>query len=157
MKKLLCIILCIIMLFSLTGCAEIFGGTLFAILAANNDDRADKDEIIEFVIENEEKLITAIENNDFSDFENKGFIKDISVNDDVIDFSCGGAGFGSATSYVGFYYTPNNDISDFLYAPPSTDELISVGNGFEWNEENGDNRFYTESICDNFYYYELSY
>ena len=154
-KKVLCILLCIAMLFSLTGCSDIFGGAMFLFLAATGDDRAEKDEIIEFVIENEKKLITAIENNDFSDFENKGFIKDISANDDVIDFSCGGMGFGSATAYTGFYYAPDNNMYAIWCSPTSGEELTPSGEGYEWQE--GDNRYYTENICGNFYYYEASF
>ena len=38
---------------------------------------------------------------------------------------------------------------------PDQSELIIVQ--FEWQESNGDNRYYTEHICGNFYYYEASF
>ena len=36
-------------------------------------------------------------------------------------------------------------------------KLAPSGNGFEWQEANGDNWYYTEHICGNFYYYEASF
>lgn len=157
LKKGLSLLLAVIMLFSLSGCADILGGAFFLFLVATGDDRADKDDIFEFVFDNEEELLNAIENNDLSAFENHGLIKDINAEDAVIDFYCGGVGVGSGTSYVGFYYTPDNDMTAVWCAPSSADMLIPCGNGFEWRKENGDNRYYTEHICGNFYYYEASF
>ena len=157
LKRGLCLIMTAIMLFSLSGCSDFLGGAFFLFLAASGDDRTAKDTILEFVSENEEGLLTAIESGDFSAFENKGFIKDIDASETVVDFSCGGAGIGSATSYVGFYYTPTNDMAAAWCAPSSSSELIPSGNGYEWREPGGDNRYYTELICGNFYYYEASF
>ena len=141
MKKLLCILLVLCLLFSLSGCAEkILGSAVFLFLVATGDDSADKDEVIEFVCEKEEELLKAIENGEFSAFENKGFIKSIDTNETHVDFSCGGAGVGSGTSYVGFYYSPNDDMTVVWCAPSSANSLMPSGNGFEWQEEHGDNR-----------------
>lgn len=158
LKKGLCLLLVVIMLFSLSGCSEkVLGSALFLFLVATSDDRADKDEVFEFVCENEQELLEAIENRNFSAYENKGFIKDIDADETVTDFSCGGAGVGSGTSYVGFYYTPENDMAAVWCAPSSASALTPSGNGFEWKESNGDNRYYTEHICGKFYYYEASF
>ena len=158
MKKLICVFLVICMLFSLTGCAEkVLGSAVFLFLVATSDDSADKNDVFEFVSDNEEELLKAIENGDFSAFENKGFIKDIDPDEVVVDFSCGGAGVGSGTSYVGFYYTTDNDMTAVWCAPSSASSLTPSGNGFKWQEPNGDNRYYTEHICGNFYYYEASF
>ena len=154
MKKLLCVLLVLCMLFSLSGCA---GGALFLFLIATGDDSANKDEVIEFVCAKEEELLKAIEDGDFSAFENKGFIKSIDADKTLVVFSCGGAGIGSATSYVGFYYSPNDDMTAIWCAPSSAGLLRPSGNGFEWQEKNGDNRYYTEHICGHFYYYEASF
>ena len=157
MKKLLCILLVLCMLFSLSGCAvKILGGAVFLFLVATGDDSADKDEVIEFVCEKEEELLKAIENGEFSAFENKGFIKSIDTNETHVDFSCGGAGVGSGTSYVGFFYSPNDDMTA-VWRSPSSISLTPFGNGFEWQEENGDNYYYAEHICGHFYYYEFSF
>lgn len=156
-KKGLSLLLVVIMLFSLSGCSDILGGAFFLFLVATGDDSADKDEVFEFLCENEEELLGAIENGDFSAYENKGFIKEIDADEMVVDFSCGGAGVGSGTSYVGFYYTSENDMAAVWCAPSSASALMPSGNGFEWREPNGDNRYYTEHICGNFYYYEASF
>ena len=156
-KKIVSLLLAVIMLFSLTGCSDILGGVFFLFLVATGDDRADKAEVFQFVCENEEELLKVIEDGDFSEFENQGFIKDIDADETVVDFSCGGAGVGSGTSYVGFYYSPDNDMTAVWCAPSSADALISSGSGYEWQEQNGDNRYYTEHICGGFYYYEASF
>lgn len=157
MRKLICMLLVLCMLFSLTGCSDVLGGAFFLFLAATSDDSADKDDVFEFVCEQEETLLKAIEDGDFSAFENKGFIKSIDADETIVDFSCGGAGVGSGTSYVGFYYTPDNDMAAVWCAPSSVGSLTPSGNGFEWQEPNGDNWYYTEHICGNFYYYEASF
>lgn len=153
MKKFLCLLLSVVMMFSLSGC----GGAFFLFLVANGDDSADKEEVFAFVCENEEELLHAIEDGDFSGFENQGIIKGIDADKTVVDFSCGGAGVGSGTSYVGFYYTPNNDMTAVWCAPSSQKLLVPSGNGFEWREKHGDNYYYTEKICEFFYYYEASF
>lgn len=157
LKKGLNLLLAVIMVFSLSGCSDIWGSAFFLFLVATGDDRADKDTVFAFVCEHEEELLQAIEEGDFSSFENQGFIKDIDAANTVIDFSCGGAGVGSNTSYVGFYYTPENDMTAVWCAPSSAGALTSSGNGFEWQEPGGDNRYYTEHICGNFYYYTASF
>lgn len=157
MKKLLCMILILCMSFSLVGCSNILGSAVFLCLVATGNDRAAKDGIFEFVSEKEEDLLIAVKARDFSAFENNGVIKEITAGKTVVEFYCGGAGFGSGTSYVGFYYTPDNDMTALWCAPSSPDLLNPSGNGFEWREPDGDNRYYTEHICGDFYYYEASF
>lgn len=157
LKKGLSLLLAIIMVLSLSGCSEILGGAFFLFLIATGDDSAKKDEVFEFVRENEIELLEAIEIGNFSAYENIGIIKEIGADETIVDFSCGGAGIGSAMSYVGFYYTLENDMAAVWCAPSSASALVPSGNGFEWQEPNGDNRYYTEHICGNFYYYEASF
>ena len=157
MKKCVCVLLILCSLLSLVGCADTFGGAFFLFLVAASDDSADKNTVFEFVCQQEEDLLAAIESGNFAAFENKGFIKTIDADEKVVDFSCGGAGVGSGTSYVGFYYTPDHDMAAVWCAPISADDLSPYGNGFAWQETDGDNRYYTEHICGNFYYYEASF
>lgn len=157
MKKLICVLLVLCMLFSLAGCSDVLGGAFFLFLAATSDDSASKDAVFKFVCEEEETLLKAIEVGDFSAFENKGFIKNIDADPNVVDFSCGGVGIGSATSYVGFYYTADNNMTAVWCAPSSASSLTPSGSGFKWQEPDGDNWYYTEHICGNFYYYEASF
>jgi len=154
-KKALTLLLTLTLVLSMSGCTELFGILFLNYLVVKGDDRADKEEIFAFVRENEEELMRAVETEDFSVWENKGPIKDISADEDSIDFSCGGVGMGAETSYVGFYYTPENDMTAVWCAPYVHGNLS--GTSFEWCEPNGDNRYYTEHICGNFYYYTASY
>jgi P-type E1-E2 ATPase len=79
LKKGLSLLLVAVMLVSLSGCSDLFGSAFFLFLAATSDDSADKDDIFEFVCENEEELLEAIENGNFSVYENQEFLKDITV------------------------------------------------------------------------------
>ena len=154
LKKALSLLVVVAMMLSLSGC----GGAFFFFLSAMGDDRTDKEDISQFVCEKETELLEAIESGDFSQFENQGFIHEIDRDKKVVDFSCGGAGMGSGTSYVGFYYTPDDDMAALSWCGPhSAAALKPAGNGYEWQESNGDNRYYTEHICGNFYYYEASF
>ena len=158
MKKTICMLLVLCMFLPLAGCSEKdLAGAFFLSLVLTSDDSADKADIFEFVCEKEDELLKAIEDGDFSAFENQGFIKDIDANKMVVDFSCGGAGVGSGTSYAGFYFTPDNDMTAVWCAPFSSSELTPYRKGFQWQEPDGDNRYYVEHICGNFYYYEASF
>ena len=158
LKKGLALLLAVIVVFFLSGCSDILGGAFFLFLVATGDDSADKDEVFDFVSENEEELLKAIEAGDYSAFENQGFIKDIDPDETVVDFSCGGAGVGSGTSYVGFYYAPDDDMVALHWCGPrSADALKPAGAGYEWQEYNGDNYYFVEPICGHFYYYEASF
>ena len=156
-KKVFAFLLVASMLLTLTGCSDLVGGLTFLEMVLMSDDSADKDEVFAFVQENEAALLKAIEDKDFSAYENKGFIKKIDCDIHVVDFSCGGAGVGSGTSYVGFFYTADDDMAAVWCAPYSEASLEPSGSGFAWQEENGDNRYYTEHICGHFYYYEASF
>ena len=158
MKKVICVLLVLCLLLPLVGCSgKDLAGAFFFLLVLTGDDSADKTDVFEFVREKEEELLKAIEDGDFSAFENQGFIKDIDANKMVVDFSCGGAGVGSGTSYVGFYFSPDNSLYDAWCAPFPSSELTPRRNGYEWKEPNGDNYYYVEHICGNFYYYEASF
>ena len=144
-----------VMPFSFSGCSNILGFAYFLYLIETGDDRAEKEDILEFVIENESDLLQAIEDGDFSSFESHDIIKEIDPSETLVDFYCGGAGLGSATSYVGFYYTPDGNMTAIWCAPPTVDDLSPSGKGYQ--STSGDNIYYTELICGNFYYYEASF
>ena len=157
MKKKFCLLLILCILLSLVVFPQIFGGAILLFLVAAGDDSADKADVIAFVCENEEALLLDIEKGDFSAYENTEFIKNINAEETVVDFSCGGAGIGSGTSYVGFYYSSENNMTAVWCAPSSEDSLTPSEEGYAWQESNGDNYYYTEHICGNFYYYEASF
>lgn len=59
-----------------------------------------KEKIFTLVEQNVSEIKKDIKNNDFTFSKNLKGIKDINIqNNGIIDFYCGGAGFGSSTSY----------------------------------------------------------
>ena len=156
MKKKICIILLVVLLVPLyaIACSKVLIVGGMAILSLTGDNRAEKEDIIDYVYENEEELLMAIEQMDFSDYENQGIIKEVRYDNDVIEFSCGGYGWGSATGYVGFYYVPDDDMRA-IWCAPSYAGLKSADEGYEYRS--GDNYYYTENICGHFYYYEAAF
>lgn len=72
-----------------------------------------------------------------------------------IDFDCGGSGFGPSTSYSGFYYSIDGKPSGLSFY--ENDDLESDGNGWCYEQKKGDNKYYTEKIQDNWYYYTASF
>ena len=72
----------------------------------------------------------------------------------LVEFCCDGMGLGSATSYYGFYYAPDGRM-DALWCAGTP--LVSHGQGWLYEEKGGDNRYYTEHITGDFYYYEASF
>ncbi len=72
----------------------------------------------------------------------------------VVEFNCGGSGFGSETEYYGFYYStaaePENIISPEPLTQRGKDRWV-------WHEDGGDNAMQAEKIFDDFYYYISSF
>ena len=149
MKKLLCLLISFLTAFSFSSC-----GVLKLL-----DDRAEKSDIVSYVKENEKLLIDCIGNKDFSAIKQNNFIQDINPTPekDFVEFSCGGAGFGSATQYCGFYYSADDDMTEIWCSPTDDGPLCKSGDGYLWKEKDGDNTYYTEKICGHFYYYEASF
>ena len=73
---------------------------------------------------------------------------------DFVEYSCGGAGLGSSTAYYGFYYSREDDLDRIWCAGTP---LVPSGDGFLYEQPDGDNRYYTERIVDHFFYYEAAY
>ena len=92
-------------------------------------------------------------------FKNKKLIREISRHDGGVSFFCGGSGFGSSTSYYGFYYSFDGAPKDYWCGTSfgSSELLKPDGVGFSIKYSNDDNCYYTEKIMDNFYYYEAHF
>ena len=92
-------------------------------------------------------------------FKNKKLIREISRHEGGVSFFCGGRGFGSATSYYGFYYSFDGTPKDYWCGTSfgSPEQLKPDGDGFSIKYSNDDNCYYTEKIMDNFYYYEAHF
>ena len=83
-----------------------------------------------------------------------GVIQSYTYSDGVIEFRCIAEGIVSASVEAGFYYSPDDepdgDSVGWLHG-----ELVEDGNGYSYSDGT-DNRYYTERICENFYYYTVA-
>lgn len=151
MKKLIAFILFAIALALLASCAS--SGSFFQV----RDSQSPKKRIVDFVLENDSGIIEHIREKSLAELENTGIIEEIYAHDEYIEFSCGASGFGSNTSYWGFYYalSENEDKAVCAMGGCAYSELAERGSGLEL--EDGDNLFYTEKITGRFYYYFQMY
>ena len=119
------------------------------------DDSLSKREIFTLVNKNHELINECIESGDFSNIEELKGVKSVTGENDVLDVYCGGSGFGSATNYYGFYYSPSNKpLVVWCGHVSDSNRLSPEGKGYSIINSNDDNRYYTEKIRDNFFYYE---
>ena len=71
----------------------------------------------------------------------------------TIEFECIVEGILTSSFQAGFYYSPDDEpayVGWFMFN--SLDELVEDGDGYSYSDGT-DNRYYTERICENFYYY----
>lgn len=118
-----------------------------------------KDKIVRLVIKNQDFLNESIENETYDKIYKINAIKSItpyslSNNELYIDFYCSGFGIAPSSTYYGFYYSSNDEPIGFQAAPI---ELEPDGNGWSWQQPNGDNSYYTEKILKNWYYYRAGF
>ena len=119
------------------------------------DDSLSKKQIFSLVNKNYELLNECIDSGDFSDVQKLRGVKEVTGGNDVLDVYCGGSGFGSATSYCGFYYSPSDKPLVVWCGRVSDDNGFSTkGKGYSIEYPNDDNWYYTERIRENFFYYE---
>lgn len=126
---------------------------VFNSLLSNN---LSKGEIVKLVEEYSDVILADIKENNFEDTLAIKGVTDVRMHN-VIDIQCGGKGFGSATSYYGFYYSESDEpivIFNGYISNVNGNELIFENKGYFYSEMNSDNSYYTERISDGFYYYE---
>lgn len=141
------------------------------------DDSAPRGEIFAYVNENYEKL-EAFPYDEFEKIRNsyddrgrgreaaEAFAMEYLGYDTIIDglydynetiweFSCGGSGNATNSTYTGFYFSKDDtpfamgfDQYEFTELSPGV---------YEWKNEDGSHRTYTEKIRDNWYYYVQDY
>ena len=123
------------------------------------DDSLSKKEIFKLVNDNYAIILDDIKEKDFTDTEKLKGVKEVDSDTEIIDVYCGGTGLGSATSYYGFYYSPDGLPKDSWCGTSfgSLEQLKPDGDGFSIKYSNDDNCYYTEKIRDNFYYYEAHF
>lgn len=75
---------------------------------------------------------------------------------EIIEFECIAEGLMTSSFQAGFYYSPNDEPAYVgWFVGNKLDELVEDGDGYSYSDGT-DNRYYTERICENFYYYTLS-
>lgn len=110
--------------------------------------------VIRYVEDHQEELEDRVET---GDFDGIGYpVLDVNAGEKCIEFECGGSGFGPETSYWGFFYSAEDNIYAVWCAPPRG-TLRPDGDGWSWQESDGDNECYIQHIVGHFYYYEASY
>lgn len=151
LRKGLCLALTALLLFSLSGCGD-FIELVRLIREIQEDDRPSGEEMRQFVLENEDYLLQCIQAGEPEKLEGYGIIKSVYESGNYIEFSCEGSGFGSQTNYAGLFYSKNGNMNA---ARPhiSPEDMIQEGNGYLWEQPEGDNTYYVEHICGRFYYY----
>ena len=114
------------------------------------DERPPKEDIFSFVTDNKELLLSCIESGNYDAFADSEMVKSAYPYSGSVKFFCGGFGIVPSGGTRGFYYSPDDDMTSASYI--SGVELVPSGDG--WAMEQGDNYYYTELICDHFYYYD---
>ncbi len=124
-----------------------------------SDNSLSKKEIFKLVNDNYSIILEDIREKDFTDTEKLNGVQEVYSDTEIIDMYCGGSGFGSATSYYGFYYSPDGLPKDSWCGSGfgSPEQLVPDGNGFSIKYSDNDNCYYTEKIRENFYYYEAHF
>lgn len=81
-----------------------------------------------------------------------GLVRQADLRGDFVEFTCGGWGLGSSTSYYGVYYSPSGP-QPFQGAGV---ELTPQEDGWAWQGE-GDNHGFTRPMGESFYYFEAHF
>jgi len=128
---------------------------MFITLSACSYNLTEKSDIISLYQKNEKIFLLAAENEDYSAIERIKGVQKVLVWDTYIDIQCGGAGFGPSTHYYGIFYSADDNLCAIDLAP--RDKLVEHGEGYLYQEESGDNRYYVEPLGNHFYYYEAHF
>lgn len=116
-----------------------------------SDDLTDKADIIKLFNDNKDAIISAVDGGSFDEVEKIRGIESVYASDTYIDFSCGGTGFGPSTQYYGFFYSATDDLTAWNGGVCPADELYEFGDGYKYQQADGDNEYYVEEIGEHFF------
>lgn len=165
LKKGLCILLTVILLFSLCGCSKLM---IFAMMSAAGDDEVSREKIIDYVLSHIEELnIIPFDEIPEDRNEREHFLsaqlgdntiaKDIyRYNENIVQFYCGGTGLSTNSTYSGFYYSAD----DTPYAMEFSSSAVFTQtdeNTYEWSNSDGTHQFLTERIVPHWFYYYMKW
>ena len=131
--------LLLLLVFTLTGCYE----------------GLSKRQMLAMVQAHHAEIEAAIQSGRAETLQNQWGIREARLRENGhVDFFCAGAGMGGNTRYFGVYYSPEDQPYDIC---SWAGDIAPQGDGWGWQEEKGDNTFYTERILERFFYYEYSF
>ena len=147
-------------------CIIIFA--VWLVLGNTNSTEDDKEEIISYVTDNKDTIVDVCDevigtkpsdvviNEEFEDIIDSDIISDIKVHNSagVVVFEGGQEGLMTSTFTWGFYYSAYDTVYNAVGWAPSfgEPEINKEGTSWKWISA-GDDYYYVEKICDNFYYY----
>ena len=105
---------------------------------------------------NEEAFLRAASIGDYSAVERIVGVRRVNMRDTYVEICCGGSGLGSSTNYYGIFYYEGENLCA-VDVDLMGGRFVVSGDGYLYEEENGDNRFYVESLGNHFYYYEAHF
>lgn len=144
-KKWLWILLCVVLL---AGLAVFFFRPVTKIGITSYVKR-NVESLEDYVAE-----VTKTEYGTFGYGEYNEWIVSLDTKTGMVQFDTVGFGIVPSSSHWGFYYSPEDKPLGF----DGTDvEFKESGKGWLWQEENGDNRNYTEKITDNWYWFKMEF
>ena len=79
----------------------------------------------------------------------------VDVYGEVVCFDAGGWGFGSSISYWGVAYVPSDCPVGFQGLDMAG--AAPLGEGWLWEEKDGDNRCYVERLAPGWFYYKMQF
>ena len=136
-------ILCAAILFTCTACGDRL--TLKERVLAVFEEQ--KDMIREKIADSD-----AEDKVEWDDLEGVIYINPGYINPDVvIPFECVAEGILTSSVQAGFYYSPDDEPAIVGWAW-NMGKLVEEGDGYSCSDGT-DNYYYTERICENFYYY----
>ena len=141
-RLVLLLILSVLFSSSLTGCAS---------------SVSYKNSIFSAVETHQATLLVDIAKNDFTESLSIPPIESANVLENCVSFDCGGHGISTSSHEFGFYYSYDDQpLGVWGQMEFCSSEALTVsGNGFSGDLQN--NLYYTEKICDYFWYYELHF
>ena len=130
-----------IALFFIMSCLAFF-------LTSCSGNLTNKSDIVSLYQKNEETFLQAVSDGDYSVVEKINGVQEVLVKEEYVEISCGGAGFGASTHYYGIFYSAGDvDVAG----------MVEQGDGYLYQQEDGDNRIYIEPLGNDFYYYEAHF
>lgn len=141
MRKRIAAVLLICMLTSLSACSR---------------NLTEKSDIISLFQKHEEAFLQAANSGDYSSVERIRGVRSVYISETYVMIECGGAGLGPSTHYYGIFYTGDDNLFAVDAAEPEG-KWVEHGEGYLYQEDGGDNRYYVEPLGNHFYYYEAHF